>query len=82
MRKYVNKRTEKLKVIYCNLCGKEINMENGIITEGVFTANQKWGYFSGKDGQADSFDLCEECYNSITEKFAIPVESSAIKELI
>lgn len=82
MRKYVNKKTGKLKSIYCNLCGKEINMENNIVTEGVFSANQNWGYFSNKDGQADSFDLCEECYNSITEKFRIPVETTVIKELI
>lgn len=82
MRKYVNKKSGKIKSIHCNLCGKEISMENGIITEGVFSADQNWGYFSNKDGQADSFDLCEECYNSITDKFVIPIDSTTIKELI
>ncbi len=82
MRKYFNKKTGNVRSVYCNLCGKEIHMENGIITEGVFFANQNWGYFSNKDGQADSFDLCEECYDSIIKNFVIPIESTTVKEYI
>jgi len=33
-----------------------------------------WGYFSGKDGESCSFDLCEECFDEITKGFLIPTE--------
>ena len=32
------------------------------------------GYFSGKDGESCSFDLCEECFDEITKGFLIPTE--------
>ena len=41
-----------------------------------------WGYFSEKDGETHSFDLCEECYDRITGQFAVPVEKKDELELI
>ena len=32
-----------------------------------------WGYFSKKDGETHSFDLCEECYDKWIGGFQIPV---------
>ena len=66
MRVYKDK---KLTKVVCNNCGKNIKVNNSTIEEGVFFADYKWGYFSKKDGREDTFDLCEKCYDEITEKF-------------
>lgn len=73
---------EKIKAIYCNKCGRKIKVENGIVKEGILSVDKRWDYFSEKDGVRHSFDLCEECYNRITEKFKYPVEKTEYSELI
>ncbi len=60
--------------IYCNLCGKELKMENGILKEDAFEATKEWGYFSGRDMEIHRFNLCEECYEKLITQFEIPVE--------
>jgi hypothetical protein len=75
-------KEEYLTEIYCNKCGKQIDLDNGIIAEGVFSADYKWGYFSNKDGVCHKFDLCEKCYDEITSKFKYPLEESGYSELI
>ncbi len=42
--------------------------------EGVFRVDYEWGYFSEKDGERHSFDLCEACYDKLLRSFQIPVE--------
>lgn len=74
MRKFTETSTDGGKEIYCNCCGKRMKMEKGIAKEGVFTVEQHWGYFSEKDGQVHSFDLCETCYDQFIGKFCLPVE--------
>ena len=59
--------------IFCNACGKELYMENNILKEDAFEAKKQWGYFSKKDGETHSFDLCEECYDKWISGFQIPV---------
>ena len=59
MRQYQLKETKEITKIICNRCGKE---------------EHTWGYFSGKDGESCSFDLCEECFDEITKGFLIPTE--------
>ncbi len=68
--------------IYCNRCKKQIKSRSGIAQEGLFHAETDWGYFSEKDGERHSFDLCEDCYDEITEAFAIPVERVRLTELL
>lgn len=82
MRKYKEKRTQTVEKIYCNLCGKEICVENGIVREGVLSVDMSWGYFSEKDGQVHSFDLCEECYDKLVKNFVLPPEIVRQKEMI
>ena len=82
MRKYKEKRTFSVEKIYCNMCGKEMTVVNGVIREGVLSVDKSWGYFSDKDGPVHSFDLCEECYDKLIGKFQIPVEIVKEKELI
>jgi len=82
MRKSINRVNARIKEMHCNLCGKEIEVRNGIVREGVMSVDIEWGYFSNKDGQIDSFDLCEECYNKLLSQFVIPVDEKMQKELI
>ncbi|HAX52997.1 hypothetical protein [Muricomes intestini] len=74
MRQYQLKETKEVKKIICNKCGKEIPVVNGRAEEGVFSVDYTWGYFSEKDGEKHSFDLCESCYNKMLVSFKIPVE--------
>ena len=45
-----------------------------ISQEGVFSADYEWGYFSEKDGERHSFDLCEECYDRLIASFKLPAD--------
>jgi hypothetical protein len=80
MRKY--KKDRKLLQIRCNMCGKEILLEKEIIKEGVLNVQCDWGYFSSKDGERHTFDLCEHCYDKMTEAFVLPVEKENLTEMI
>ena len=53
-----------------------------MIVEGVFHGQVQWGYFSGKDGESHSFDLCETCYDKWIAAFQIPVERNLENELL
>ena len=68
--------------LFCNMCGREIRVEKGIAREGVLSVEQNWGYFSEKDGESHSFDLCEACYDRLTAGFKIPPEKNTEKELL
>lgn len=69
------------KALFCNVCAREIKMENGILKEDVFEGNKEWGYFSEKDMVRHSFILCEDCYDRFVSTFAIPLEETAVTEL-
>ena len=60
--------------IICNMCGKEIETENGILMEDVLSVEKRWGYPSDKDNEVHRFDLCETCYDRWIQSFQIPVE--------
>jgi hypothetical protein len=77
-RKHMRKHDE----IYCNKCKKQIKSSQGIEREGVLRVEKTWGYFSGKDGEKHSFDLCEDCYDRMIQEFAIPVEKEELTELL
>jgi hypothetical protein len=74
MREFRQKESKELAKIICNRCGKEIPVVNGFAREGVAGFDFEWGYFSTKDGEHHSFDLCEACYDEIIRSFQIPVE--------
>ena len=50
--------------------------------EGVFQVRQVWEYMSDKDGEIDDFDLCEECYDRMTEQFRIPLTRTGQIEMV
>lgn len=82
MRQYLDENKKMLKKVVCNQCGRELKLCNGIIQEGVFRGEAHWGYFSEKDAQIHSFDLCEPCYERMTEGFQIPPEVEEQTELL
>lgn len=66
----------------CNMCGKKLNIQSGILKEDVFEVVKEWGYFSENDLEIHRFTICEKCYNQIIDKFVIPVEKSKKKEVL
>ena len=80
MRKY-NKHNQ-LVSMQCNCCKKELHVEEGIVTEGCFSVDYTWGYFSNKDGMQHKFDLCEDCYDRFVKELTIPITESENNELI
>lgn len=74
MRQYQIKETKEVNKIVCNKCGREIPVANGRAEEGVFNVDYTWGYFSEKDGEKHSFDLCEACYDEMLDSFMVPAE--------
>ncbi len=57
--------------VVCNCCGKEIPLVSEGVWEEYFHGEKSWGYFSKQDGQNDSFDLCQDCYQKITGSFKV-----------
>ena len=82
MREYMENDKNTVKKIVCNQCGKSLQVENGIVKEGVFRGVARWGFFSEKDGEMHSFDLCEKCYDRLISGFSISVETEEQTELL
>ena len=68
--------------IICNCCKKVILERNGIPKAEYLHVEKQWGYFSGKDGEKQEFDLCEECYDMWIGSFQIPINTQEVTELI
>ena len=56
----------------CNICGKIIKEEQGILKEDVLEVTKNWGYFSEKDMEQHKFLICEACYDKWISGFKIP----------
>lgn len=68
--------------IYCNLCGKKIEVQKEIPVEDYVAVKKTWGYFSKKDGEVHEWHLCEACYDELVRRFQIPVTKTEIKEML
>lgn len=82
MRKYTKIEENVLLEVRCNKCGKNLHVENGFLKEGCFHAENVFGYFSSRDGNKHSWDLCEECYDKLIREFLIPVEETESNEYL
>ena len=82
MRKYSKKKKNKIIKMKCNFCGNEMKTDKGIVVEGVCSVDCSWGYFSGKDGETHSFDICEKCYDNMVKQFKIPADIKENRELL
>ena len=60
--------------VFCNQCGKELREQSGRLEEGCCHVEQRWGYFSDKDMEVHTFDLCEDCYDQLTAAFLLPIK--------
>ncbi len=67
--------------IVCNVCGRKIKMDNGILKEDIFEGRKQWGFFSNKDSVLHSFYICEPCYDKIASSFLIPPKITEMTEL-
>lgn len=68
-------RSEMNKQI-CNCCGKVLIQEEYVKIE------QRWGYFSKKDGILQRGNICEDCFEQIIKNFKVPLEEEGITELL
>lgn len=68
--------------VFCNKCGKELTVENGILKEGCYHGKQRFDYFSDRDGIIHEFELCETCYNMLIENFKLPVSQREETEFV
>lgn len=80
MKKYKSKG--ELESVYCNWCGKRLIVKDGILREGSAHFEINWDYFSEKDGEIHSFDLCEACYDALINQFKIAVQVKEQTELL
>lgn len=71
MTKKVISEKEEVYDILCNMCGESIGKDTYGNFSDYLSVNKEWGYLSSKDGQGHQFDLCEDCYNNLIDKFKI-----------
>lgn len=82
MRIYEDENNEEIFTVICNKCKKEMNMKNSVVREGVFSVDYSFGYFSEKDRETHSFDLCEACYDRMVREFMIPPQVAKVVEVL
>lgn len=82
MRKYYQNGENVLTEVICNGCGKKIIVDKGIASEDYIRVEKMWGYFSEKDGEYHSWELCEQCYDRIVSQFVLPMEKKIENELL
>lgn len=73
---------KKENQIFCNMCGKAIDIKNDIPMEDVLNVKKMWGYFSTQDGVQYEFDLCEHCCRQLLKQFQIPAAITEGTELL
>ncbi len=73
MRKYTQKETvqENLEQVFCNCCGKEIPKDHFGYFHDYVHIEKQWNYFSQKDGEQYTFDICESCFDAWIKGFSI-----------
>ena len=82
MRIYADDDRKEPVAVICNRCKKELRVEKGIVKEGCFCGDARFGYFSNKDGTRHQFDLCEDCYDRFVKELSIPITESENNELL
>ncbi|MDO4554749.1 MAG: hypothetical protein Q4B70_06365 [Lachnospiraceae bacterium] len=68
--------------ICCNMCGRKIREEAGILREDCVTIKKQWGFFSSKDGEIHTIHLCEECYDRWVKTLQVPPKIEEAVELL
>ncbi len=70
--------------VYCNCCGKEILMKENtqIALEDYVRIEKSWGYFSNKDGIRQEMNVCESCFHTWLNSFALAPKEVQELELL
>lgn len=82
MIRYQENGEMRATVAKCNVCGRTLNIQNGLVIDEFISLELKWGYFSNKDGQIHKFDICQSCYDEMVSKFKIPLDVEENTELL
>ena len=69
----LTKRRKSQDVLVCNMCGRQLKRDKGILMEDAFEATKEWGYFSSRDTEIHKFTICEACYDNMISQFKIPI---------
>lgn len=69
------------KPCLCNGCGRPIE-SGGNGHQDALRVRKEWGYFSKRDLEVHEFNLCEDCYEKLTQEFVIPVTISQKLEVL
>lgn len=64
-------KEEKIDV-NCNMCGRPVEKNDFGYFEDHITVAKTWGYGTPIDGETHVFEFCFDCYNELTDRFAIP----------
>ncbi len=64
--------------IYCNKCGRLIGTRDKFEKVDYLSVKKEWGYFSNKDMEIHSFELCEHCYDELIKQLKIPPEITSL----
>lgn len=76
------KKDEDKRFIQCNICGIKHKIDKGILTKDFIEVRKEWGYFSKKDLEIHSFNICEECYDKMIKDFKLSVTIKNKKEIL
>jgi ribosomal-protein-alanine N-acetyltransferase len=67
-------KERKKNDLLCNVCGRALRIEKGILLEDAFVVSKEWGFFSSRDLEVHRFTICEDCYDKLIAHFKIPIE--------
>jgi len=73
IRKQVVKTETEIDTVTCNFCGDLIRVNSDDYSD-YLHIEKGWGYFSNKDNQCHSFDMCGDCYDKMIDNIKISVE--------
>jgi hypothetical protein len=67
MKRYKKVLRNKVDDVLCDACGKSCKKLEDPPCFEYGTLESVWGYFSKKDGDKTSCDLCEDCFDKVLE---------------
>lgn len=68
--------------IICNCCGKVIITKGQLPKKEYIRIKKTWGYFSNKDGQVHTMNICEDCYDKWVATFVKKIDKKEATELV
>jgi len=68
--------------VVCSCCGRPIAAYPCEHPEEYLHIQQRWGYFSRKDGELHRFYVCEACYDQWVAGFAVAPTVETASELL